>query len=129
MEGHEIRRAGRGIGGEVDDRGRCRELEAALDEAGREGARLAGGVLGAGIALLYAPKAGRRLRMDIKNKAGDIIDQGEEYITSVRDRASEIAKDARRGITGLFSNSTEREVSRSVKSAGGVSVRTESHKK
>ena len=53
---------------------------------------LAGGVLGAGIALLYAPKAGRRLRMDIKNKAGDIIDQGEEYITSVRDRASEIGR-------------------------------------
>ncbi len=89
---------------------------------------LAGGAIGAGIALLYAPKPGRRLRMDIKNKAGDLLDQGEEVITSVRDRASEMAKDARRGITGLFSNTTEREVSRSVKSAGGTTTRSESHR-
>ncbi len=89
---------------------------------------LAGGALGAGLALLYAPKPGRRLRMDIKNKAGDLVDQGEEYISSVQERASEIVKDARRSITGLFNNSTEREVSRSVKNAGGSSTRSESRK-
>ncbi len=89
---------------------------------------LAGGAIGAGIALLYAPKTGRRLRMDIKNKAGDLMDQGEEYINSVQERASDIVKDARRSISGLFSNSTEREVSRSVKSAGGSSSRAESRR-
>lgn len=88
---------------------------------------LAGGAIGAGIALLYAPKTGRKLRMEIRNKAGELIDQGEEYISSVGDRASEMVKDARRGITGLFSNSTEREVSRSVKNAGGASMRTGAH--
>ena len=79
---------------------------------------LAGGALGASIALLYAPKPGRRLRAEIKNKVGDLVDQGEEYLSTVQEKASEIVTDAKRGITQLFTD-TEKEVARSVRSAAG----------
>lgn len=80
---------------------------------------LAGGALGAGIALLYAPKPGRRLRAELRGKAEDLIDQGEEYLEAVQDRASEIVEDAKRGLTQLFTD-TEKEVTRNVKSASSA---------
>lgn len=77
---------------------------------------LAGGALGAGIALLYAPKPGRKLRAELKQKADDLIEEGEEYITTVQEKAVEIVDDAKKGITQLFGD-TEKEIARSVKSA------------
>jgi gas vesicle protein len=81
---------------------------------------LAGGALGASLALLYAPKPGRRLRAELKDKAGDLLDQGKDYLSTVQQRTSEIVGDARRGFSELFT-STEKEVARSVKSAGSTS--------
>jgi gas vesicle protein len=77
---------------------------------------LAGGVLGAGIALLYAPKPGRKLRAELKDKADSLLEDGEEYMMAVQEKAAEIVDDAKKGITQLFSD-TEKEVARSVKGA------------
>ncbi len=77
---------------------------------------LAGGVLGAGIALLYAPKPGRKLRAELKDKADSLLEDGEEYMMAVQEKAAEIVDDAKKGITQLFTD-TEKEVTRSVKSA------------
>jgi gas vesicle protein len=80
---------------------------------------LAGGVLGAGIALLYAPKPGRKLRAEIKDKADSLLEDGEEYIVAVQEKAAEIVDDAKKGITQLFGD-TEKEITRTVKSAGAA---------
>jgi gas vesicle protein len=83
---------------------------------------LAGGVLGAGIALLYAPKPGRQLRAELKDKADSLLEDGEEYMMAVQEKAAEIVDDAKKGITQFFSD-TEKEVKRSVKSAAKESKR------
>ncbi len=80
---------------------------------------LAGGALGAGIALLYAPKPGRKLRAELKQKADNLLEDGEEYMMAVQEKAAEIVDDAKKGLTQLFSDS-EKEISRSVKSTGGT---------
>jgi len=41
---------------------------------------LAGGVIGAILGLLYAPKSGRELRLDIKRKATDLAEDAGEFI-------------------------------------------------
>ncbi len=79
---------------------------------------IAGGVLGAGIALLYAPKPGRKLRAELKDKADSLLEDGEEYMMAVQEKAAEIVDDAKKGLTQLFTD-TEKEVTRSVKGAAG----------
>jgi gas vesicle protein len=57
---------------------------------------LAGGAVGALIALLYAPKSGRELRADIKEKADDFMDGAEEYLSAAKSRAGEIVSEAKK---------------------------------
>jgi gas vesicle protein len=66
------------------------------------GAILIGGLIGAAIALLYAPKSGRKTRKDIiraarraKNSTAylieDAIDDVNDFINDLKEKASEIA--------------------------------------
>ena len=57
---------------------------------------LAGGAVGALVALLYAPKSGRELRADIKEKADGLMDGAEEYLSAAKSRAGEIVSDAKK---------------------------------
>ena len=57
---------------------------------------LAGGILGAVMALLYAPKSGKELRADIKSKADDLMEGAEEYLHAAQTRAGEIVSEARK---------------------------------
>jgi gas vesicle protein len=57
---------------------------------------LAGGAVGALVALLYAPKSGRELRADIKEKADDFMEGAEEYISAAKSRAGEIVSEAKK---------------------------------
>ena len=57
---------------------------------------LAGGAAGALVALLYAPKSGRELRADIKEKADGLMDGAEEYLSAAKSRAGEIVSDAKK---------------------------------
>lgn len=65
------------------------------------GAFLLGGLIGAGLALLYAPRSGKETRRDIsrttrrlKNNAVDLVEDTiqsvDEFVGDVKDRASEI---------------------------------------
>ena len=65
------------------------------------GAILIGGLIGAAIALLYAPKSGRKTRKDIirvarraKNSAADLIedtlDDVNDFINDLKEKASDI---------------------------------------
>ncbi len=50
---------------------------------------LAGGVVGAITALLYAPKSGKELRTDLKQKANDLADGASEYVKIARTKATD----------------------------------------
>ena len=54
---------------------------------------IAGAVAGAITALLYAPKSGKELRSDIKDKANSLKEDAGAYLNTVRSKASDaIAK-------------------------------------
>jgi gas vesicle protein len=57
---------------------------------------LAGGALGAVIALLYAPKSGRELRKDIKEKTDEYIEDAEKYVTEARDKAKSMINEGKK---------------------------------
>jgi gas vesicle protein len=62
---------------------------------------IAGSIVGAAIALLYAPKAGKELRADIKEKAGDLIDDAQEYMERAKTKAVEIVNEGKQKATTL----------------------------
>jgi len=51
---------------------------------------LAGGVVGAVLALLYAPKSGIKLRRDIKNKSDSLVNTADEYLAHALDKAEDV---------------------------------------
>ena len=51
---------------------------------------LTGGIVGASIALLYAPKRGKDLRSDIKSKAEGYRSDAEKYIDTAKEKVVEI---------------------------------------
>jgi cell division septum initiation protein DivIVA len=57
---------------------------------------LAGGALGALVALLFAPKSGRELRADIKGKADDLMEGAEEALNAAKSRAGEMVSEAKK---------------------------------
>jgi len=69
---------------------------------------LAGSVVGAIVALLYAPKPGKELRADIKNKTGEIVDNAEEYVSAAKNKAVDIINEGKRKSEGLISEAKKR---------------------
>jgi gas vesicle protein len=53
---------------------------------------LIGGVLGAAAALLLAPKTGRELRGDIRDRYVDVQDRTKQILTDVGSKTQEVAK-------------------------------------
>ena len=51
---------------------------------------LIGGVLGVLVGILFAPKSGKELRSDIKNKGNKIIKDGQEIYADASTKAKEI---------------------------------------
>jgi gas vesicle protein len=56
---------------------------------------LAGAAVGAGIALLYAPKSGDELRGQIKDLTDDAVDKIKEYASEAQDRIKSAVNDGR----------------------------------
>jgi gas vesicle protein len=65
---------------------------------------LAGGVIGAIIALLYAPKSGRELRNDIRAKSDEYYDDVEKYFAEARDKAKDLINDGKKKSEKLISD-------------------------
>ncbi|HEX9253291.1 MAG TPA: YtxH domain-containing protein [Ignavibacteriaceae bacterium] len=57
---------------------------------------LAGGALGAVVALLTAPKSGKELRADIKSKSEEYLDEAEKYLTEAKDKARELINEGKK---------------------------------
>jgi len=51
-----------------------------------------GGIVGAGIALLVAPKSGVETRKQIKEFAGEAKEKAESYIEKVKEKASSVVE-------------------------------------
>ncbi|MDO8550212.1 MAG: YtxH domain-containing protein, partial [Ignavibacteria bacterium] len=57
---------------------------------------LIGGAIGALAGLLFAPKSGRELRQDIKNKSDEYLDDAERYITDARTKAKDLINEGKK---------------------------------
>jgi gas vesicle protein len=57
---------------------------------------LAGGAIGAVVALLTAPKSGKELRADIKMKSEEYLDEAEKYLTEAKDKARELINEGKK---------------------------------
>ncbi len=69
---------------------------------------LAGGAIGAILALLYAPKSGKELRADIREKTDDLVGSAEEYLHAAKSKAGEIVSEAKRRSDQLISEAKKK---------------------
>jgi len=69
---------------------------------------LAGGVIGALIALLYAPKPGKELRSDIKKKATDLAEDASEYLQAAKSRGKDLINQGKSRSEQLVSEAKEK---------------------
>jgi len=65
---------------------------------------LAGGVVGAALALLYAPKSGKELRNDIRVKADGYMDEADKYIEEAKDKAKDLINEGKKKSEKLISD-------------------------
>ena len=68
---------------------------------------LAGGAIGAVLALLYAPKSGKELRAEIKERADGVIEDAEGYARAARSKASVIISEAKQRSEKLISSAQD----------------------
>jgi len=57
---------------------------------------LAGGTIGAIVALLTTPKSGKELRGDIKQKSGEYLDEADKYFMEKKNQASKMINEGKR---------------------------------
>jgi gas vesicle protein len=69
---------------------------------------LAGSAIGAVVALLYAPKSGKELRADIKQKTDELMVNAEGYMEAARSKASEIVSDAKKRSDQLITDAQKK---------------------
>jgi gas vesicle protein len=69
---------------------------------------IAGGALGAALALLYAPKTGRELRGDIKKRTDELVQDAEEYISTAREKAVDLINDGKKRADSIISDARKR---------------------
>lgn len=65
---------------------------------------LTGAIVGAAVALLYAPKAGKELRQDIKNKADDLMTDAEKHLEVAKEKAISTINEGKKKAEQLVSD-------------------------
>lgn len=65
---------------------------------------IAGGAIGALIALLFAPKSGKELRADLKTKGEEYLDEAEKYISEAREKAKELINEGKKRSDKIISD-------------------------
>lgn len=69
---------------------------------------ITGGIVGAAIALLYAPKTGKELRSQIRHKKDELIDDTSEYLQIAKTRASDLINEGKRKSEELISDAKKK---------------------
>ncbi|HMS66374.1 MAG TPA: YtxH domain-containing protein [Ignavibacteria bacterium] len=67
-----------------------------------------GSVVGAAIALLYAPKSGKELRNDIKLRKDDLLDDTSEFLQIAKSKAGDLINEGRRKSEELISDARKK---------------------
>lgn len=65
---------------------------------------LAGGAVGAIVAFLTAPKSGKELRGDIKQKSGEYLDEADKYFTEKKTQAGKMLNEGKRKFTMIVND-------------------------
>lgn len=65
---------------------------------------LAGGTIGAIVALLTAPKSGKELRGDIKQKSDEYLDEADKYFIDKKNQADKMFKEGKRKFTMIVND-------------------------
>jgi len=69
---------------------------------------LAGSVVGAAMALLYAPMTGRELRADIKKRGEDVAVDADDYVARARKKAIDIINEGKQRSDTLIDDARKR---------------------
>ena len=69
---------------------------------------ITGGLVGAAVALLYAPKSGRELRSDIKLKKDELLDDTSEYLQVAKSKASDMINEGKKRSEELISDARKK---------------------
>lgn len=69
---------------------------------------VAGGIVGASLALLFAPKSGRELRSDIKTRKDEFLDDTSEYLQIAKTKASDLINEGKRKSEELISDAKKK---------------------
>ena len=69
---------------------------------------LTGAAVGSIIALLFAPKSGKELLEEIKNKSQDFMEDADEYLLKAKDKASQLINECKKKSEKLFSDTKEK---------------------
>jgi len=77
------------------------------DEGGGLGAFVLGALVGAGIALLFAPKSGAETQEDLKDQARRLRDAAEERVREAQRQLEERLDDVRDGVSSRFDDVKE----------------------
>ena len=56
---------------------------------------LLGGVVGAGLALLFAPQSGRETRQKIKDLTDDVREKSAEYVNQAKEKATSLVEEGK----------------------------------
>ena len=56
---------------------------------------LLGGVVGAGLALLFAPQSGRETRQKIKDLSDDVKEKSAEYVNQAKEKATSLVEEGK----------------------------------
>jgi gas vesicle protein len=69
---------------------------------------LAGSVVGAITALLYAPKSGKELRSDIRRKASEVAENANDYVRNAREKTGDFLNQGKERSNQLISETKEK---------------------
>lgn len=69
---------------------------------------VAGGLVGASLALLYAPKTGREMREQLMSKKDEILDDTTEYLQVAKTKASDLINEGKRKSEELISDAKKK---------------------
>ncbi|MEO8210215.1 MAG: YtxH domain-containing protein [bacterium] len=67
-----------------------------------------GGIVGASLALLFAPKSGKELRGDIKTRKDEFLDDTSEYLQIAKTKASDLINEGKRKSEELISDAKKK---------------------
>lgn len=69
---------------------------------------LTGAAVGSIVALLFAPKSGKELREDIKNKSQDFMEDAEAYLSNAKEKASQLINEGKKKSERLVADAKEK---------------------